>query len=240
MKSLKHYYNLEGKLLSFEEVNKIERIFTNADDGNAYPAPQVIKVNEKYGVVLNTASQWQENTYDTIVPVIYDDIITKKYDQFYYGGEDVFGVKINNKWGLINNNQKIILPADYDSLNLELSDDLRHWLTYQRFFVVKQNNKWGILGKTDDESDSLVVLLPFEYDEIGSIYYSYLYLKKDHKFQIFNSELNTIINIKKYNTIQPYKNESVNDFFLFKTLNTSGVEVFIGKNGVEFFKSLLD
>ena len=141
-----HYYNIDGKILSFDEVNKIERVeYSTVEEEFSNYSPEVIQVNEKYGVVLKNSSEEEESSYDTIIPVIYDGIMTKKYDQFYYAGEDIFGVKTNNKWGLLNYNKNMILPADYDSLNLELSDDFRHWLTYQRFFVVKQNNKWGIL-----------------------------------------------------------------------------------------------
>ncbi|MEY5042319.1 MAG: hypothetical protein RLZZ414_1883, partial [Bacteroidota bacterium] len=77
--------------------------------------------------------------------------------------------------------------------------------------------------------------LPFEYDEIGKIYYSYIYLKKDNKYQIFNSELNQFVNHKMYDNISKYEHDSVEDFYLFKTKIKSGIEVFIGKNGVEFF-----
>jgi hypothetical protein len=38
-----------------------------------------------------------------------------------------------------------------------------------------------------------------------------------------------------YDNITKYEHDSVEDFYLFKTKIKSGIEVFIGKNGVEFF-----
>ena len=230
-----NYYNLKGNLLTFEEVNKIERMEISSVYEENNPSPQIIQINDKYGVILNEAASWEESIYDTIVPVMYDAIITNLHNQPFFSKEDILAVKMNNKWGLLDYNQNVILSPEYDSLNFELSNDFRHWLDYQRFFVVQQNNKWGILGKTDDQSDSLITILPFEYDEIGKIYYSYLYLKKGNKYQIFNSELNQFVNHKMYDNISKYEHDSVEEFYLFKTTTKTGKEVFIGKNGVEFF-----
>ena len=39
-----------------------------------------------------------------------------------------------------------------------------------------------------------------------------------------------------YDNISKYEYDSVEEFYLFKTKTKTGKEVFIGKNGVEFFK----
>jgi len=102
-------------------------------------------------------------------------------------------------------------------------------------FVVQQDGRWGILAKEKDTLDSLVTLLPFEYDDVKKIYFAYLSVKKGGKFQIFSTETFELISTKGYDSISSYEYESVGPFVLFQVTNKLGQTVFLGQNGVEFF-----
>ncbi|WP_338839728.1 WG repeat-containing protein [Flavobacterium ginsenosidimutans] len=228
------YFTSNGKKLTEQEVNSIEKIQYSGIVMGEMERPQLIKSKGKIGVILENTSRMQP-VFDTLVPAIYDDIITEKYDKNYAPGRDVFGVKIGRKWGIAGSKNIILLPVDFDEINFDLSKDSRHWAVYQRIFVVKKNDRWGILGKKNDSSEELKVLLPFEFDKISKIYYSYLMVQKDNRFQVFNMETYNLISDKSYSSLRPYEYESVNDFQIFEITNKLGQTVYLGKNGVEFF-----
>ncbi len=180
------YFNIHGQEFTLEQVNSIE-INRYSTIGRDYETriPVIVKNNGKIGVIVR--SQWEKMKYDTLVPVIYDDIITDNFNSDQYStGNDVFGVKKNNKWGVVDDEKNILLPIQFDTINYQLSKDFRHWQDYQRMFVVCKNNKWGIVGKNKESGDSLITLLPFEFQEVSKMYYSFLLVKKDNKFQIYS------------------------------------------------------
>lgn len=229
------YFNTNGQQLTKEQVNAIEQVeFSTIGMSETYNKPEITRVNGKVGVLKRSASRTIQ--YDTLVPVIYDDIIMESFENGYFPGENVFGVKINNKWGMVGNKKTLLLSIDYDSINFELSKESRHWTTYQRTFVVKKDGHWGILGKKNDTSDSLITHLPFEYDAISKIYYAYLLIEKANKFQVYSVDTHTLINNKEYASITKYPYESVGGFVLFQVTNKLGQTVYLGKNGVEFFE----
>jgi hypothetical protein len=230
------YFNIDGQRLTQEQVDKIERIeFSTGGMGESDNIPKIIKINGKVGVIQQPNNSWGEANYDTIVPVIYDDIITEKFDDNYFSGNDVFGVRIGKKWGIVDRKKNVLLPINFDSINFELSKDSRHWAEYKRMFVVKKNDQWGILGKKNDSTDTMTTFLPFEYKAISKIYYSYLLVQKLNKFQVFNIDTYNLISNKSYSSITKYEHESVNSFYLFQVTNKLGQTVYLGKNGVEFF-----
>ena len=233
------YFNMNGQKLTQEQVNNIERIEFYSDGmigmNISHNKPIVVNVSGKVGLIQYSYTSNNRMVYDTIVPVIYDDIITEVFDDNYIPGNDVFGVKIGNKWGIVGGEKNILLPIQFDSINFELSKDSRHWAAYQRMFVAKKNGQWGILAKKNDSTDSLTTLLPFEYDAISKIYYYYLLVQKGDKFQVYNNETYGLISNKNYSSITRYEYESVYDFELFQVTNKLGQTVYLGKNGVEFF-----
>jgi hypothetical protein len=44
-----------------------------------------------------------------------------------------------------------------------------------------------------------------------------------------------LISDKKYSSVAKYQYETVNDFTLFQVTNKTGLTVYLGENGVEFF-----
>jgi len=234
-----HYFNTNGEKLTQQQVNNIERIeeysFSFDEDyGTSKKKIVIAKLNGKIGIIEQSKSRWG-TVNDTIVPLIYDDIILEKQGEYDFSGPNLFGVKLDKKWGIIDRKKSILLPVQYDSIDIELSKERRHWAEYRRMFVVMKNGKWGIIGKKDDNVESYITHLPFKYTAISKLYYSYLLVQKKKKFQVFSIEDNNLINNKNYSSITKYENESVNGFDIFQATNKKGQTVYLGKNGVEFF-----
>lgn len=233
----KVYFNTSGQKMTEEQVENInpfmyetvmEMPTRNRDK------PSVVRADGKVGVVRSLRTR-SGIFYDTLVPVIYEDIITENFDDQYIPGNSVFAVKAAGKWGLVDDKKNVILPIKFDGINFDLSAKDRHWARYRRMFVVQQDGRWGILAKEKDTSDSIVTLLPFEYDDVSKIYFAYLSVKKGNKFQVFSTETFELISTKGYDSISSYEYESVGPFVLFQATNKLGQTVFLGQNGVEFF-----
>jgi hypothetical protein len=231
------FFDTNGQKLTQEQVNSIERVEYSgiADFGGDGNWPSVTAVNGKVGVILKKTMSWSRVVYDTLVPIVYDEVITDQFDKDYIPGYDVFGVRVGDQWGIVDDKKNVLLPIAYDSVNFTLSKEFRHWAPFKRTFVAKKNDHWGILGMKDVKIDSLTTLLPFEYDGMRKIYYSYLLVERENKIQIFSMDTYTLISDKKYASVAKYEYETVNDFTLFLVTNKSGQTVYLGENGVEFF-----
>lgn len=231
------YFDTSGQKLTEEQVENTKQLVYETvmemPTSNSRK-PSVVKANGKVGIIRPSGSR-SGVPYDTLVPVVYDDIVTGNFDEHYIPGEDVFAVKTAGKWGLVDQNKNVLLPIQFDGINFGLSAANRHWAPYRRLFVVEQEGRWGILGKEKDTSDSLVTLLPFEYEDINRIYFGYLVVEKGNQFQVFNTETLKLISTKSYDSLSRYEYESAGSFILFEVTNKLGQTVFLGENGVEFF-----
>lgn len=227
------FVNKEGQLLTKEQVDAIAlEEWSSAFEGDG-PPPIIVSSNGKYGVVREKYS-YGKPKYDTLIPVIYDNVIMDKKVMGYGFIEDFFAVKKGDKWGCSDNKHHLILPIEYDSIHYDLSKHYKHWLEHTRTFYVKQNGKWGVLGKKDT-SDTLTQLLPFEYDAFSPIYYSYTAITKSGSTEIYDNNQHKIITKRGYTAIRKYEHESVGDFEIFEVTNKAGQTVYVGENGVEFF-----
>ncbi|MFN8415616.1 MAG: WG repeat-containing protein [Cytophagaceae bacterium] len=229
----KDFFTIDGQKLTQQQVEAMEEVIRYADMMSDYynETPRLINMNGKKGVVVVGYRK-----SDTIIPPIYDDISIYDFGRQFFTQDGIFGVKLHQKWGLMNGNKTLLLPIQYDSINIGLSKDFRHWNLYHRTFVVQNNGKWGILGKKNDQEDSLATLLPFEYDAITKLYFSYWLVNKDGKYHIYDVENFKLINHHSYTSVTKYEHESIGAFRLFEVKNKSGQTVYVGQNGVEFFE----
>lgn len=117
------------------------------------------------------AKNWINYIGREIIPPIYGDAIIMKYDgkygvinskgieqiPFKYDKIDFFGgvfiVKLKNKHGALDINNKQIVSTIYDDIKYDLGEKL---------FMVKENNLWGLLDNTSAE------IIPPRYDNIDS------------------------------------------------------------------------
>lgn len=235
------YYDINGNNLTETEIPNIKEpryatVGPDGYDGTKY-FPKFVSKNGKVGLIQKS-KEYKSNKIDTIVPTIYDAIVTDEFDKDYRPGQEVFAVKLGNKWGLIDGKNKTILPLEYENINFHLSNDFRHWAKYKWTFVVFKNKHWGIIGKKDKEDDSLTTFLPFEYDNVEYFYNDFLIVTKGGQIQVYDRNTFGLINDKLYYAIYKYEYETANGFRLFQVDNKFGQKVFVGENGVEFFKDL--
>lgn len=227
-------FNKQGAKMTQEQVDAIPDSRYSTAGSDNYSIPTVVSAKGKYGVVRKKGTYRGEAIYDTLVPVVYDAIMIDKETDGFAFTNNFFAVKQAGKWGAMNDKRQLILPIEYDSIHFELSKEYKHWLDIKRTFYVMQNDKWGVLGKKDS-SESLIPLLPFEYDEFVEIYYKYVGIVKAGSVEIYNNEQQQIITKRAYPSIRKYKHESVGAFELFEVTNKAGLTVYVGENGVEFF-----
>ena len=75
---------------------------------------------------------------------------------------NTISVKLGNKWGVVDESDKTILPFKYDFIRDVVDAD---WIfgTYNPNIVtVKLGNKWGVINRTNGET-----VIPIKYDTIG-------------------------------------------------------------------------
>ncbi len=108
---------------------------------------------------------------ERVIPSLYDDIIPVDRNRHCYGVnqnrfslhrgyEEQFIVSKDQKKGLINLKNEILIPIVYDSLDyLELGEGLSE----EVFFVVEEEEKKGLLNRHGD------FVLPISYDKIEGI-----------------------------------------------------------------------
>lgn len=86
----------------------------------------------KYGFVNEDDS--------AVVPIIYEDIITRRPHRKY---KDKIIAKLNGKYGVIDDSNSTIIPFKYDDIEFHYLDG------YEMPFAVQLNNKWGLITSTD-------------------------------------------------------------------------------------------
>ena len=108
-------------------------------------------LENKMGIMLHNAT--------TKISPDYDDI--KQIDK----DSGLYLVKNNNKYGVINSNQSIVVYLEYDQIginNSKYSADIdNQYLLYNKCIPVRQNNKWCLFDKTGRKLTELI------YDNLG-------------------------------------------------------------------------
>ena len=99
---------------------------------------------------------------------VYEDV---RYDIHYEQERDIFKVKKNGKWGVINFDNKILVPFEYDSIKF-----LGHWNRLKvKLWVVEKNAVFGVV----DENNTIFV--PFEYKGISHLSGNNLWVEGENK-----------------------------------------------------------
>jgi WG containing repeat len=114
------------------------------------------KTVKGYGVLFPDGKSISNN-YDSIE--LFKSIVRYNAAQDYSG--ILFKVMKNGKYGLINQNEKIIIPTDYNSITTDM--------------IVTRGNKYGILNMDNS------TMIPIAYDSIQYIQGNYL-LQKNKKY----------------------------------------------------------
>jgi hypothetical protein len=98
----------------------------------------------------------------------YEDVV---YDIHYEQERDIFKVKKNGKWGVVNFENEILLPFEYDSIKF-----LGHWNRPKvKLWVVEKNNIFGVV----DENNK--IFIPFKYKGISHLEGNNLWVEDEDK-----------------------------------------------------------
>ena len=144
----------------------------------------VVSVDGIYGAVNKKG--------EAIIPIIYD------YAMFRFT-EGLLAVKINNKWGYVDANHKVVIPFEYDNISDYRFEDGKFWMknnsvlgTTDYFrgnhvFVCK-DDKVGIINKQNE------IVFPFIYKNISSYNSNYLCVSHDElKYGVVDFNNKTIL-----------------------------------------------
>ena len=182
------------KELKFLKNNyQAEEVYFDSNDSGFVS----IVIDNKRGVV-----DFQGNV---VLPFEYDSIGTM-YKWERESKERTGFVKQNGKYGLINNNFKIVAPIQYDNVDIK---------RYNEVIVVENENKYGVLDKNHN------LIIPIKYDNLKLISGKYFMVELDNKKGIVNFfdevfvplEYDSIINFYNSDVFMVKKNNS------FKLLN---------------------
>lgn len=138
----------------------------------------------------------------------------------------------SGKYGFKNKSGKIVVPAKYDIVGVEMSEDFQF---SEGFISVKLNGKWGFMDSTGKE-----IAAP-KYDEVGFFRSGYAEVKKNGKYGFINTAGKEVTPVK-YQKISISFNSFVavqqNDKWGF--VNSKGKEIVSPKyqNVHSFFENL--
>lgn len=111
--------------------------------------------NGKWGIYNFLAKKW-------VITPKYDDVIIHVAKDVY-----TFKVSLNNKWGLLNAKDELLLPVEFD--------DIRIFDNLNGIQIVLKNNKWAVYELNKNK------LGKFDYDYIYANSYDELVVFKTHK-----------------------------------------------------------
>lgn len=106
----------------------------------------------------------------------------KFYDEANNFVEGYAEIKIDNKWGLIDKKENIIIPVEYGSIRNKI---------YKEILAVSKNEKWGFV----DLKNNIVV--PLKYDDVSDPFYDdESIVTINNKKGVIDKNDNIIIDIK--------------------------------------------
>ena len=107
------------------------------------------KKDNQYGIIEKDGSKK--------FPVPWKDFLDK--DDRYFGAHNTTGVfRVNETYGLFDNNFQPIIPLEYEKLVA---------ISSTKFVMAKKNRKWGLLSY---ENDKIEIILNFNFDELDYQY----------------------------------------------------------------------
>ncbi len=135
----------------------------------------------------------------------------------------------NGKWEAFDLiKQKLINNLKYDEIKYLTTIQGKH------LFKIKNNSKYGI---SDSEGNNL---LEISYDNIEIADWGIILIERNKRQGVFQRILSTYPNIEpKYLNIEKYYEIPVNKnwvFTLYKAKLENGNEIYVGENGIEYFR----
>ncbi len=103
-------------------------------------------------------------------------VLTKNYEEIRYSvhyeqERDIFHVKHQGKWGVVNFKEEVLVPCMYDSIHF-----LGHWnRPKEKLWVVEKNHEYGVVNAKNE------IFVPFQKDWISHLEGHNLWLNDENK-----------------------------------------------------------
>ncbi len=238
------YYDLYGVNRSKKEFGEfsIDSKEIKSSNTKSYPYYKKYKEGNEVGLIKVD----YPHKKDTIFKAgLYEDF------DYLLNADDLYIVRKNNKYGVVNSGNNLILDFKFDEIDSKISDYLGSKRKVNLFFAVSQGKKWGIIGiptiMTRKNGISFISLN----NNLEQKYYTYLdcvydSIKKTSNllYLVTNRENKQgIVNTKNYKGITSVKYAkisekviSINNFEVFEVYDYNGRKYYVGENGIEYIK----
>lgn len=175
----------EGKLAISEKTGYLTEFYPN--EKGVYPKNKFVYPHASLSVFKENGKSGLRNkkTKAIVLPPTYDHLLEKAGHT-----EAIFYAKKNEKRGILNSEGKVIIPLKYKNAYGIPKEKRRNSATsyghhYSIFYAEDENGKKGIYDFTGKQ------LLPVKYDQIQYAKEYHMFLKKDEKWGLFDTETQT-------------------------------------------------
>lgn len=169
--------NISGGWYHFYEDRQNIKSVSSKNDYGAHHSLLIIEDNKEFGLL--------NNSLDTLIQPSYQDMLFLKTNSSFVAA------KKNGKWGIIDQNNKVILNFEYDNIRDH----------YSGVILLRKNDKEAIFKDKE-------ILVPFLYDKITYSQGDLVMVEKDGKAGLVNTK-NKIIVEPEYDRITAFYGDDV-------------------------------
>ncbi|THU38169.1 WG repeat-containing protein [Niastella caeni] len=173
------------------------------------PTPYfIVKQNSLYGVLNGKGKVIIEPAYQQLEnwTVSLSTAETEKWP----AGDLLFRAKKDEKWGIINNHNKVILPFDYSFIRCK----------WNLVFVARKEDKWGMVNWKGE------IKAPFQYDEMEGISMEGYRVRMGKLNGIITNNGKFILPVR-YSTIKPFMNSKLEFEYWYLVTGTNSKKGFL-------------
>lgn len=208
------------------DAGVLEQVMEAAQDFEIPETHSVIKKNGKQFLLVTTQDHRHGGFLRDTINTPYDSIAPFTHRGFVM-------MKLKNKWGLMDDEGKVILSPEFDGVE--------EWLTSVREgeFFMKKKGKWGVIKKTFSKDGKLISskdLVPFEYDSFKGYGRDYFIVQKKGLYGVMSNVTFKPVTPVKYQKVESEFVYTYTSFIVFKVTDGTFKDVYVGKNGVAFYK----
>lgn len=206
--------NPNKKKVDYENPKFLNNINSHKANGEYEGKLENILFNEKYvklhseiSITGKPCPYVGDNSKYGLVDAEFNWVAQPKYDYIYNFDSDFAAVKLNDKYGYINEYGKIVGSIEYDNVQSN---------TFEGIGIVSKNNKWGYINRNSNlitnieydkcssfrEGRAIVsksglygcidntkkIIIPIFYNNIGNYHNGMIWVKKNNKIAFFDKD----------------------------------------------------
>lgn len=156
--------------------------------------PEMLLENDKIGIVIEP-----ENEEMGMIHAGFEEGLTL--------------IKINNRWGVVDKNKKIVIPPQYDIIETLCRNLLR----------VQLNGKYGIIDTAYN------IVLPIIYDEVGDFFHGLAKVELNGKYGYIDKNFNVVIQLQ-YDYAEDFE-YNYDQYKVLAKVECDGEKFYIDKTG---------